>query len=108
MVMAERFIREMVEKGNVKYSEHAIHRMGERKILRPFIDHSILNGEVLEIQDFAGEDIKVIFHSAGESAEPFYVIVAASFPQVVVVSVCFFLEDVWAQLVDIRIRRGKK
>lgn len=108
MVMAERFIREMVEKGNVKYSEHAIHRMGERKILRPFIDHSILNGEVLEIQDFTGEDIKVIFHSVDESADSFYVIVAASFPQIVVVSVCFFLEDVWAQLGDIRVRRGKK
>jgi len=36
------------------------------------------------------------------------VIVAASFPQVVVVSVCFFLEDVWEQLGDIRVRRSKK
>jgi len=64
-------------------------------------NHSILYGRVLEIQDFPEEDIKVIF-------DPFYVIVAASFPQVVVVSVCFFLEDVWEQLGDIRVRRGRK
>ena len=108
MGMAERFVREMVEKGNVKYSEHAIQRMGERKILRPLVDYSILNGEVLEIQDFPHEDIKVIFHSVDGPTDPFYVIVAASFPQVVVVSVCFFLEDVWEQLGDIRVRRGRK
>lgn len=71
-------------------------------------NHSILYGRVLEIQDFPEEDIKVIFHSVDEQTDPFYVIVAASFPQVVVVSVCFFLEDVWEQLGDIRVRRSKK
>jgi len=108
MGMPERFIREMLAKGNIRYSEHAIQRMGERRIMRPLVECAIVNGHVLAIQDFPDEDIKVLFHSINEIDDPFYVIVAATFPQVVVVTVCFFEEDVWEQLGNIRRRRGHK
>ncbi len=108
MGMSERFIREMLAKGKILYSEHAIQRMGERRILRPLVEHTILNGTVLEVQDYPEEDVKVLFCSIDETEDPFYVVVAASFPQIIVVTVCFFEEEVWQQLGDIRIRRGHK
>lgn len=108
MGIHEKFIREMVEKEFIKYSEHAQLRMGERQIPRLLINEAILNGDVIEIQDFPEEDIKVVFQSIPGTEESFYVIVAAKYPQVVVVTVCYFEEELWEQLGVIRKRRKQK
>lgn len=105
MGIPEKIIRGMIEKGWVCYSDHAQQRMGERKIPRQLVDHALLNGEIIEIQDFPDQDIKVVFQSG---TEDFYVIVAAKYPQAVVVTVCNFMEEVWEQLGTVRKRRKKE
>lgn len=108
MTIPEKFIREAARKGQIKYSNHAQLRMGERKIPRLLIDNAILNGEVLEIQNFPEKDVKVVFQSIPGTNDDFYVIVAASYPQVVVVSVCYFMEEVWEELGNLYQRREKR
>lgn len=106
MSIPEKYIRQCVERGFIYYTQHAILRMGQRGIHHTLIENAIINGEVLEIQDFPDEDIKVVFHSVEDIHDPFYVIVAADYPQVAVITVCYFLDDVWDQLGTIRRRRG--
>ncbi len=107
MGISEKYIRAMLEKGRISYSDHAQKRMGERMIPRELVDQAILHGSVIETQDFPDKNIHVVFQSLGEKEE-IYAIVAADFPQVVVVTVCYFIEDMWEQLGAIHKRRMKK
>jgi hypothetical protein len=93
------YIRAMAKEGKLIFSEHAIERMGERKIWKSSIINAILEGEEIEIQDKFDNtqniDGKVLFQETTDDTPKFYVVVAASFPVVEVITVCYFKAEVW-------------
>ncbi len=102
------YVREMAKKGLIHFSDHALARMGERKVWIDDVLHAILEGEEIEVQDFGFEsDIKVLFQEATDTIPRFYVIVATSYPEVEVVSVVEFKEEAWDWLGKIMARRRK-
>lgn len=107
MSIAEQYIRKCAAVGQIKYSAHAVIRMGERCILRPLVDDAILNGQVIEQQDNPDEDIKVLFQEATSETPSFYVVVAACMPEVEVVTVARFEEEAWEFVGKITRRRRR-
>jgi hypothetical protein len=103
------FVRGMAKKGCINFTDHALRRMGERKIWIDQALEAILHGEQLEIQDIGPEnDIRVLFQEATSYIPRFYVVVAASYPVVDVISVCEFKEEAWDWLGKIMARRRQK
>lgn len=100
------YIREMAKKGRINFTDHALARMGERKIWIDDVWRAILDGEVIEIQEIGpGYDVRVLFQEATDTVPRFYVVVAASFPVVDVISVVEFEEEIWEWLGKIMARR---
>lgn len=108
--MAPPYVREMARKGRIHYSDHALLvRMSERKIWIDQILAAILNGEVLDVQNFGlGKDVTVIFQEATDKTPRFYVVVATSYPEVEVITVAEFKEEAWEWLGKIMARRRKE
>jgi len=103
------FVREMAKKGQIHFSDHALERMGERRVWINDALQAILEGEEIEVQDFGPEsDVRVLFQEATENIPRFYVVVATSYPDVEVVSVCEFKEEAWDWLGKIMARRRKQ
>lgn len=106
MLLQPSYIREMAKKGQINFTKHALVRMGERKIWIDDVREAILYGEVIEVQDKDPRcDIRVLFQEATDKVPRFYVVVAASFPTVDVISVAEFEEQVWEWLGKIMARR---
>lgn len=105
MSIPEKYIRACAKCNNIKFSFHALQRMGERKIRDYKVLDCIQNGQYIEEQDH-GDDIKVLFQSI-EGEKGFYTVVATSTPPLVV-SVCLFDEDVWEEVKGIMKRRKNK
>lgn len=95
MSMAEKLIRNCASKGMLKYSNHSVVRMGERKIWRHQVEDAIINGKVIEQQNIQNEDVKVLFQEATAETPQFYVVVAACLPEPEVVTVAYFEDEVW-------------
>lgn len=91
------YIRSMAKNGRIKFSGHALDRMGERKIWYSEVLKAILQGEEIENQPGKnkGEDVKILFQEATEDTPAFFVVVACSSPEVEVVTVSFFKEEAW-------------
>lgn len=105
MPLQPSYIREMAKKGQLNFTEHALARMGERKIWVDDARKAILDGEIIETQDIGpGYDVRVLFQEATDTVPRFYV-VAASYPVVDVISVVEFSEEVWEWLGKIMARR---
>jgi hypothetical protein len=67
----------------------------------------ILYGKVIEIQTNF-EDIHVLFQEATDKNPEIYVVVAASYPYPVVVTVCKTDSEVWEEINGLLKRRRKK
>ncbi|MDO9535240.1 MAG: DUF4258 domain-containing protein [Bacillota bacterium] len=109
MTRQSSYVRKMAQKGQIHFSDHALERMGERKVLINDTVQAILEGEEIEVQDIGSEsDVRVLFQEATDTIPRFYVVVATSYPEVEVVSVCEFKEEAWDWLGKIMARRRKK
>lgn len=107
MPIQSSYVRAMAAKNRIKFSNHALERMGERKIWLDDVFKAIEHGEVIEIQDRGpGFDIRVLLQEAVGGTPRFYV-VATSYPVVEVVSVIEFEEEVWEWRGKIMARRRK-
>lgn len=103
---AEKYIRTNAQQGRLDFSEHAQKRMNERCILIEDIINAICNGKVIEIQNFEGEDLKILFQEATDKKPEFYVVVAATdIP--VVATVARVKSEVWAYINGVMKRRLK-
>ena len=106
MPIQSSYVRAMAKKGRVNFTEHALYRMGERKIWIDDVLNAILNGQEIEVQDIGPKsDIRVLFQEAIDTIPRFYVVVATSYPVVDVISVAEFLEEAWEWLGKIMVRR---
>jgi len=103
--LAVQYIRTNVKKGFLDYSQHALERMLEREIADIQVVDCILRGKIIEIQNFIGQDIKILFQEATAKAPELYVVVAASFPNPVVATVCKFEKEVWEYINGVMKRR---
>ncbi len=99
------YIRGFTQKGKIHFSEHAIKKMGERKIKRSIVLEAIINGKVIEEQDH-GRNIKIIFQENTINTPACYAVVAAAHPIPEVVTVCKTYEEVWDYTNGILKRRG--
>jgi hypothetical protein len=99
MTLSANYIRAKAKEGKLIFSQHAIERMGERKIWKSSIINAILEGEEIGLQgrldNIQNKDVKVLFQEATDDTPEFYVVVAASFPVVEVITVCYFKDEVW-------------
>lgn len=105
MSVPEQYVRICAKANGLKYSFHAVQRMGERKIRDVQVLDCVCNGKYIEQQDH-GDDMKVLFQSL-DGEKGFYAIVATTNPPLVV-SVCLFDEDVWEEVNGLRKRRKNK
>lgn len=102
------YVRAMASKGRIKFSDHALERMGERKIWVDGVFKAIAHGEEIEVQDLGPDfDVRVLLQEAVGGVPRFYVVVATSYPEVEVVSVIEFEEEAWDWLGKIMARRRK-
>ena len=99
------YIRGFAKMNKIHFSEHALKRMGERKIKRSIILKAILNGNVIDEQDH-GRDIKVIFQESSSEIPECYIVVAAAHPLPEVVTVCRTHDEVW-EYINGRLKRRK-
>ncbi|MDI3538256.1 MAG: hypothetical protein PWQ13_279 [Bacillota bacterium] len=106
MGIPDQYIKALVRKGKLKYSEHAQKRMAERKIDVDAVCDAILNGEVVKLQDH-GRDIKVVFQPAAKDKPEYFVVVAAAYEYAEVVTVEPALEDAWEFVKGFAIRRRR-
>src|SRR5690554_3515417 len=97
------YIRAFAQKNKIHFSEHALQKMGERKIKRQIVLEAILNGVVIEQQDH-GRDVKIIFQESISDIPKCYVIVAAAPDIPVVVTVCRTKNEVW-EYINGRLKR---
>lgn len=104
--ISEKWIRTCVREGLVDYSGHAKCRMLQRQIDDEKILNCILYGKVIEIQK-QFEDIHVLFQEATNECPEIYVVVAASYPYPVIVTVCRTMDEVWEFCNGILKRRKK-
>jgi len=105
--MIDKYIRAMSEKRLIDFSNHAIQRMGERKIEVEQVLECLKSGKIIEHQDH-GQDIKVLFHTSNENESGFYVVVALADPYPLVVTVCNVKNEAWEYRDDFIKRRKKK
>lgn len=109
MNMPISYIKACAKNNKINFSAHAIQRMGERKIRKNKVLHTIIYGEVIEQQDYTNlknSDIKVVFQEECEDVPEMYVVVAAcAIPEVI--TVCKTNEEVW-DYVKGRLKRRKK
>lgn len=109
MPIQSSYVRAMAKSDRIKISDHALDRMGQRKIWFDDVMKAILHGEVIEVQDIGPDrDIRVFFQEATDAIPRFYVIVATSYPVVEVISVVEFKEEAWDWLGYIMARRRNK
>lgn len=101
------WIKELTKKGFIEFSGHALDRMIEREIEDKKVIECILYGKVIEIQT-SFEDIHVLFQEATDKNPEIYVVVAASYPYPVVVTVCKTDSEVWEEINGLLKRRVKK
>jgi hypothetical protein len=101
------WIKELTKKGLIEFSGHALDRMIEREIEDKKVIECILYGKVIEIQTNF-EDIHVLFQEATDKNPEIYVVVAASYPYPVVVTVCKTDSEVWEEINGLLKRRSKK
>ena len=87
------YIRQKAEKGEVIVSPHAIENMGLRNIWLDEVLEAIVHGEVVDIQTLEEGNVKVIFQQSTEDVPRFAVVVAADYPEVVIVTVYNFDKD---------------
>ena len=87
------YIRQKAEKGEITVSLHAIENMGRRKIWLEEALEAIVHGEEVDIQTFEEDNVRVTFQQSTEGVPRFAVVVAADYPEVVIVTVYNFEED---------------
>ncbi|MZP28411.1 DUF4258 domain-containing protein [Heliobacterium undosum] len=90
-------LRKAAEDVSYEISEHAANRMLERNVLPTDLQNCCATGQVIDEQRF-GADVKVVLESRDRNGIPFYAVVALSFPQPTVVTVCRFRKDTWADI----------
>ncbi len=88
------YIRQKVVKNEIQISKHALDQMNERKIWLDDVYEAITNGQEIDFQDFKdGTDVKVIFQEATCEIPNFAVVVAAAYPDVMVVTAFKFKDE---------------
>jgi hypothetical protein len=87
------YIRQKAEKREIIVSPHALENMGLRKIWLDEALEAIVHGAVIDIQAFEEGNVKVIFQQSTEAIPRFAVVVAADYPEVVIVTVYNFEKD---------------
>ncbi len=87
------YIRQKAEKEELTFSPHAIENMGLRKIWHDEVLEAIIHGETIDTQTFEEKNVKVIFQQSTEEVPRFAVVVAADYPEVVIVTVFNFDES---------------
>ncbi len=102
------YIRQKAEKGEFTVSPHAIENMGFRKVWLDEVLEAIVHGEVIDTQTFKEENIKVIFQQSTEEVPRFAVVVAADYPEVVIVTVFNFEKDKFEYIESQKRWRRKK
>jgi hypothetical protein len=78
--------------------------MGERQITFEQIEDCILNGDVVECNDFPDQDVCIVFKPRGRN--DYYVVVAATLP-CTIVTVCNPRPDCWILEHQTMMRRKK-
>jgi len=106
--LAIQYIRKNVQKGCLDYTQHAMERMHEREIECSKVIDCILKGEVIEVQNFVEQDIKILFQEPTKNTPKFYTVVAAAYPRPVVVTVCNSKNEVWEYVNGTMRRRQNK
>lgn len=103
---SDKWIKACVKKGDLDYSFLAKSRMLERKIEDEIVVDCILNGKVIEYQK-QYKDVHVLFQEATDKEPEIYVIVAAAYPNPVIVTVCRTMIEVWGDSNGILKRRQR-
>jgi len=90
-------VRKMAARGKILFRQHALDRMGERKIWRDDVLKAIERGENIHIQKpptETGKNIRVFFQEATDENIPsFCVIVAIEHPYAQIITVYYFKEE---------------
>ncbi len=97
-------IKEKFSKGNFITSIHCIDRMDERGISIFDLEAVVNSGDIIEEQHH-GRDPKVIIQGKAQNGEDCYAVIALSEPNLTVVTVCWFLDDVWADVHGLKKRK---
>lgn len=101
---AGKYIRKAAQEGRLSFSRHALERMTEREIEIWQVKECAIKGNIIETQDH-DKDIKVLFQEAKKNCPEFYSVISATFPEVLVVSVCRFKEEAWEYINGLMRRR---
>jgi hypothetical protein len=87
-------------------SGHARDRMGERSISVQDLEECALHGNFIESQDH-GQDLKALIQWVDEEGVDFYMVLALRYPAPIVVTVCRFREEAWADTDFFKRRKGR-
>ena len=102
------YIRQKAKKGEIAISGHALENMGLRKIWQDVAIEAIIYGDEIEIQNFKGKNIRVIFQEHSEEVPRFAVVVDVDHPEIVMVTVFNFKEDKFEYIESQKRWRRKK
>ena len=87
------YIRQKAVKGDIGVSSHAQENMGIRKIWLDEALEAITSGDEVEIQSFAGKNVRVLFQESTTDIPRFCVVVAIDHPEAQVVTAFNFDEE---------------
>ncbi len=102
------YIRQKAAKQEIGVSPHALENMEIRKIWVDEVLEAIVSGEEIEIQNFEGKNIRVLFQESTTDIPRFCVVVAVDHPEVQIVTVFNFKEEKFEYIAEQKRWRRKK
>lgn len=104
--MAKVLLHLLAHKRCYTISTHAFQRMGERAITEEDIVQCAAQADITRILEtqYHGRDPKIVVQGVDSEGKEFYMVVASADPPVVI-TVCRFIDEVWQELGQCRIRR---
>lgn len=97
-------IRDKFSKEKFITSIHCIDRMDERGISICDLEATISSGVIIEKQQHS-RDPKVIVQGKAQNGEDCYAVIALSEPNLTVVTVCWFSDDIWTDVKGLKKRK---
>ena len=90
--IGERMVSKWIKDGHYEITNHALQRMGERKIDIEDVIQCIAEGKILETQN-TDDGFKILYLKTKDK-KAFYVVVLVQFPPRII-TVCWCEEEVW-------------
>jgi hypothetical protein len=89
------YLRQKAAKQEIGISSHALENMGIRRIWLDEALEAIISGDEIEIQLFDGKNVRVLFQESTTGVPRFCVVVAIDHPDVQIVTVFNFAEEIF-------------